>query len=68
MAALKDYVDGEDFPAYGLILCDSKTQEMVPAVYVSQTDTLYWETAAAAGLPPWQQLWPVRRASGSPLI
>ena len=47
--ALKDYVDGEDFPAYGLILCDSKTQEMVPAVYVSQTDTLYWENSCGSG-------------------
>lgn len=47
--ALKDYVDGEDFPAYGLILCDAKTKEMVPAVYVSQTDTLYWENSCGSG-------------------
>ena len=47
--ALKDYVDGEDFPAYGLILCDTKTQTMIPAVYVSRTDTLYWENSCGSG-------------------
>ena len=47
--ALKDYVDGEDFPAYGLILCNTKTQEMIPAVYVSRTDTLYWENSCGSG-------------------
>lgn len=47
--ALKDYVDGEDFPAYGLILCDAKKKEMVPAVYVRKTDTLYWENSCGSG-------------------
>ena len=47
--ALQTYVEGEDFPAYGLILCDPKTQEMIPAVYVSQTDTLYWENSCGSG-------------------
>lgn len=47
--ALKDYVGDEAFPAYGLILCDSKTRVMVPAVYVSRTDTLYWENSCGSG-------------------
>ena len=46
---MKDYVDGEDFPAYGLILCDTKRQAMIPAVYVSRTDTLYWENSCGSG-------------------
>ena len=46
---LADYVDGEDFPAYGLILCDTKEQTMIPAVYVRDTDTLYWENSCGSG-------------------
>ena len=46
---LADYVDGEDFPAYGLILCDTKEQAMIPAVYVRDTDTLYWENSCGSG-------------------
>lgn len=46
---LQDYVDGEDLPAYGLVLCDTKKGEMIPAVYVRDTDTLYWENSCGSG-------------------
>lgn len=46
---LQEYVDGEDLPAYGLVLCDTKKQEMIPAVYVRDTDTLYWENSCGSG-------------------
>lgn len=48
-AILQDYVDGEDLPAYGLVLCDTKKGEMIPAVYVRDTDTLYWENSCGSG-------------------
>ena len=37
------------WPAYGLVLCDTKKGEMIPAVYVRDTDTLYWENSCGSG-------------------
>ncbi|WP_296902583.1 hypothetical protein [uncultured Megasphaera sp.] len=46
---LKDYVGDEVLPAYGLVLCCTQEQAMIPAVYVRGTDTLYWEKSCGSG-------------------
>ncbi|SDM04264.1 Diaminopimelate epimerase [Megasphaera paucivorans] len=47
--AVKTYASGENYAAYGLILLDPTIWKMIPAVYVKQTNTLYWEHSCGSG-------------------
>lgn len=47
--AVRNFAVGENYEAFGLILFDPTTQDMVPAVYVRGTDTLYWEQSCGSG-------------------
>lgn len=47
--AVKEYTANGRFDAFGLILFNRETRFMIPAVYVSGTDTLYWENSCASG-------------------
>lgn len=47
--ALQDYVSDEELDAFGLILFDPAHLHMIPAVYVTATDTLYWEQSCGSG-------------------
>lgn len=47
--AVREYVEGEPLEAYGLMLFSPKQLQMVPAVYVTATDTLYWENSCGSG-------------------
>lgn len=47
--ALQEYVADESLEAFGLILFDPAHLHMIPAVYVSATDTLYWEQSCGSG-------------------
>lgn len=46
---VQDYVSDETLEAYGLILFSTKQLQMIPAVYVTATDTLYWENSCGSG-------------------
>lgn len=46
---VQDYVSDEMLEAYGLILFSPKQLQMIPAVYVTATDTLYWENSCGSG-------------------
>lgn len=47
--AVQDYAAEEALEAYGLILFSPKQLQMIPAVYVTATDTLYWENSCGSG-------------------
>ena len=47
--ALQDYAADERLDAFGLVLFDPAHLHMVPAVYVTATDTLYWEQSCGSG-------------------
>lgn len=47
--ALYDYAKDEGNEAFGLILFDPTQLKMIPAVYVTATDTLYWENSCGSG-------------------
>lgn len=47
--AVLDYVSDEHLEAFGLDLFDPADLRMIPAVYVSLTDTLYWEQSCGSG-------------------
>lgn len=47
--ALREYVADEVLEAYGLILFSPRQLQMVPAVYVTETNTLYWENSCGSG-------------------
>lgn len=47
--ALYDYAKDEGYEAFGLILFDPTQLKMIPAVYVTATDTLYWENSCGSG-------------------
>ncbi len=47
--AVQDYVSDEALEAYGLILFSPQQLQMIPAVYVTATDTLYWENSCGSG-------------------
>jgi diaminopimelate epimerase len=47
--AVKTYVSDENYAAYGLILLDPTIWKMIPAVYVKDTHTLYWEHSCGSG-------------------
>ena len=47
--ALYAYTQSAGYEAFGLILFDSVHFSMIPAVYVTATDTLYWEQSCGSG-------------------
>lgn len=47
--AIEDYAKEEQYEAFGLVLFDPKHLAMLPAVYVTGTDTLYWEQSCGSG-------------------
>lgn len=47
--AVQDYAADEPLEAYGLILFSPQQLQMIPAVYVTATDTLYWENSCGSG-------------------
>ncbi|MCH4166802.1 MAG: hypothetical protein LKF74_01590 [Megasphaera sp.] len=47
--AVYDYAKDESYEAFGLVLFDPKHLAMLPAVYVTATDTLYWEQSCGSG-------------------
>lgn len=47
--ALYDYAKDDGYEAFGLILFDPQKLRMIPAVYVTATDTLYWENSCGSG-------------------
>jgi histidine racemase len=47
--AVKTYASDENYVAYGLILLDPTIWKMIPAVYVKETNTLYWEHSCGSG-------------------
>ncbi|WP_101912685.1 hypothetical protein [Megasphaera vaginalis (ex Bordigoni et al. 2020)] len=47
--ALREYVSTDAYAAYGLIIVDTQALTMVPAVYVAETDTRYWERSCGSG-------------------
>ena len=47
--AVYDYAKDEGYEAFGLILFDPRQLKMIPAVYVTATDTIYWENSCGSG-------------------
>lgn len=47
--AVYDYAKDAGYEAFGLILFDPRQLKMIPAVYVTATDTLYWENSCGSG-------------------
>lgn len=47
--AVYNFATALHYGAFGMDLVDRKTLTMIPAVYVSQTDTLYWERSCGSG-------------------
>ena len=47
--AVCSYAADEALAAFGLILFDPSQLKMIPAVYVTATDTLYWEQSCGSG-------------------
>ena len=47
--AVYQYASTRHYEAFGMDLVDRKTLTMIPAVYVTGTDTLYWEKSCGSG-------------------
>lgn len=47
--AVYAYAKDDGYEAFGLILFDPTQLRMIPAVYVSGTETLYWENSCGSG-------------------
>lgn len=57
--AVYQYASTRHYEAFGMDLVDRKTLTMIPAVYVTGTDTLYWEKVVVPGRRPRRRHWPV---------
>ncbi len=47
--AVKKWADEDSYDALGMIAFDLDTEQMKAAVYVKETDTLYWERSCGSG-------------------
>lgn len=46
---IKNYIDSENYDAFGIMFYDFDTDFLTPLVYVKATDSLFWERSCASG-------------------